>query len=132
MDSGETLGHFADWLGVPTRRLRELNNLSRSGQIRTGQKLKLDFARVSSESLVRKRLAYHDALEKAFLADYRVTGTVDHTIRSGESLWGLSYKLYSVPPWLIHRYNPRTEPGSVQPGMRFTIPLIEKIATSST
>jgi len=132
VDSGETLGHFADWLEVSTRQLRKLNNLSRARPLRIGQRLKLDFARVSSEVLIRKRLEYHDTLEKAFLADYRITGTLDHTVKRGDSLWSLSHGLYAVPSWLMHRYNPRAEPSRVELGTRITVPLIEKIIASSS
>lgn len=127
VDSGETLGHYADWLDLPIRRLRELNDLRRSRPIRVGQRLQLEFTRVSAEGLVAKRLAHHRALEKRFLARHRITGTRQHTVRAGDSLWALSRKTYDVPPWLIHRYNPDTDLSKLTPGMRFTVPLVERI-----
>ncbi|MCS6947428.1 MAG: transglycosylase SLT domain-containing protein, partial [Steroidobacteraceae bacterium] len=42
----ETLGHYADWLGLPTARLRELNPAQR-GPLRYGATLRLEFSRVS-------------------------------------------------------------------------------------
>src|SRR5690606_7646949 len=37
----ETLGHFADWLGVSSSRLRSLNRLSASAAVPQGRRLKL-------------------------------------------------------------------------------------------
>src|SRR5688572_8131574 len=42
----ETLGHYADWLEVPTQRLRDLNSLSFREAVVLGQTLTLEFARV--------------------------------------------------------------------------------------
>ena len=130
VDSGETLGHFADWLELPTRRLRELNGLSETRPIHMGQRLRLDFTRVSVQTLLERRLAHHASLERNYLAAYRITGTVDHTVSSGDNVWSLSRKRYSVPPWLVYRFNPETDLSRLRPGMRFIVPLVERISPS--
>ena len=123
--SGETLGHYADWLALPTNRLRVLNQLKRHRPLRMGQSLKLDFSKVSSDQLIERRVAYHQARHRDFFEQHRVTGTRNHTLKAGESLWLLSHKIYSVPPWLIQRYNPGTDMTHLQPGTQFKIPVIE-------
>ena len=128
--SGETLGHFADWLGVSTHRLRNINNLSRRRVIHAGQRLKLDFSNASPKEFVARRRTFHSQVETDFLSNFRVTGTFEHTLRSGENLWVLAHKIYSVPPWLLHRYNPKTNFRTLAPGSRLKIPLVEPQTTS--
>ena len=43
----ETIGHYADWLKLPTSRLRTLNKLAGSSTVQLGRRLKLDFSKVS-------------------------------------------------------------------------------------
>ena len=127
VDSGETLGHFADWLEISTQRLRALNDLPRGRSLQIGQRLKLDMGKVDADVLIRRRLAYHQTLERHFLSSYRVTGTVDHTVRDGDSFWAVSKRLHPIPTWLVYRYNPDTDLERLRPGMRFVIPTVEKI-----
>ena len=56
-----------------------------------------------------------------------MTGTVEHTLRSGDTLWVLSHKLYGVPTWLIHRYNPDLDFEKLTAGMKLSIPVVEKL-----
>ena len=128
--AGETLGHYADWLELPTQKLRRINSLPFSRPIHIGQRLKLDFSGVSRASFLERRVEYHRAIEEDFFASWRVTGTVDHTLRRGESLWALANQVYSVPTWLIHRFNPTADMSRLTPGMQFKIPVVERQASS--
>jgi membrane-bound lytic murein transglycosylase D len=127
VDDDETLGHFADWLEVSPQRLRNLNHLKGRQPIHVGQTLRLDFAHVSPEEFQQRRLEYHKGIEEDFFGSYRVTGTVEHSLRSGDTLWVLSHKLYGVPTWLIHRYNPDVDFTRLVPGVKLQIPLVEKL-----
>jgi membrane-bound lytic murein transglycosylase D len=128
VDDDETLGHFADWLEVSPQRLRNLNHLKGRQPIHVGQSLRLDFARVSPEEFQQRRLEYHKGIEEDFFGSYRVTGTVEHSLRSGDTLWVLSHKLYGVPTWLIHRYNPDVDFARLVPGVKLQIPVVEKLS----
>ena len=44
----ETLGHFADWSGVNSEALRALNKLHKKAMVTVGQKVKLDYSKVSA------------------------------------------------------------------------------------
>ena len=131
VDDDETLGHFADWLEVSPQRLRTLNKLKPNRPIHVGQKLKLDFARVSPDEFQERRLEYHKGIEEDFFGSFRVTGTVEHTLRSGDTLWVLSHKLYGVPTWLIHRYNPDLDFAKLTAGMKLSIPVVEKLGETA-
>lgn len=123
VDHRESLVLFARWLDVTPKRLRELNTL-RGSALRLGQRLKLDFSNVSAEEFERRRSAHHREVEVRFFASQAVTGTVDHTVKKGESMWHLANKIYKVPAWLLHRYNPQTRPGALRPGMQVKVPVL--------
>jgi membrane-bound lytic murein transglycosylase D len=127
VDDDETLGHFADWLEVSPQRLRNLNRLKPGRAIHVGQTLRLDFSRVTPEEFLERRLEYHKGIEEDFFGAFRVTGTVEHQLRQGDTLWVLSHKLYGVPTWLIHRYNPDVDFAKLVPGIKLQIPVVEKL-----
>jgi membrane-bound lytic murein transglycosylase D len=127
VDDDETLGHFADWLEVSPQRVRNLNHLKARQPIHVGQTLRLDFSKVSPEQFLERRLEYHKGIEEDFFGSYRVTGTIEHSLRAGDTLWVLSRKLYGVPTWLIHRYNPDVDFARLTPGTKLAIPVIEKL-----
>ncbi len=126
VDADETLGHFADWLALPTSRLRELNDMPRSRPLRLGQRLRVDFSKISPELFMRRRIEYHKSIEEDFFGSYKVAGTTDHILRRGDNLWELSHRVYSVPVWLIHRYNPEVDLVAAKPGQKILIPVVEK------
>ncbi|MEX2209027.1 MAG: LysM peptidoglycan-binding domain-containing protein [Myxococcota bacterium] len=128
VDADETLGHFAEWLEITPQRLRNLNKLKPRRQIRAGQTLRLDFSKVSPEEFQQRRLEYHKGIEEDFFGSYRVSSTLEHTLRPGETLWVLSHKKYAVPTWLIRRYNPDVDLGKLVPGVVLVIPIVEKAA----
>jgi membrane-bound lytic murein transglycosylase D len=130
VDSLETLGHFADWLEIPTQRLRKLNRLSSKRKLRMGQRLRLDFSRVSPEELLVRRTEYHKGIEEDFFGSYRISGTTEHTMKRGESLWILANRVYGVPIWLVHRYNPGVDLARLTTGVELQIPIVEPIVGS--
>jgi membrane-bound lytic murein transglycosylase D len=127
VDADETLGHFADWLGIRTQRLRDINGLSHGRPLHMGQRLELDFSRVNAGAFLRKRMEYHKGIEEDFLGSFRVTGSVEHKLRRGDSIWELSHKQYGVPAWLIRRYNAEADLTQLVPGHPLVIPVIEAL-----
>ena len=126
VDADETLGHFADWLEITPQRLRTLNKLKPRRAIQAGQPLRLDFSKVTPEVFQQRRLEYHKGIEEDFFGSFRVTTTLEHTLRPGETLWLLSHKKYAVPTWLIRRYNPDVDLVKLIPGTVLVIPIVEK------
>lgn len=124
---GETLGHLADWLGVKTQRLRDLNSLAFGDPVAVGKRIKLDFAATQPEVFRARRIAWHRELQDAFFVNYKVTSTTEHRVKSGESLWLLTYKRYKVPVWLLRQYNPELDFGAVRAGTRIIFPRIEPV-----
>ena len=67
VDHLETLGHFTDWLDLPSSALRRLNGLSSGRALRMGQRIELDFSKVSATRFLARRTAYHEKLKQACL-----------------------------------------------------------------
>ena len=126
VEAGETLGHYADWLELPTERLRRANAMRRRSDIVIGQRVRLDFSRVSRDEFEARRLRYHESIQAAFFADHRVAGTRSHVLRRGDTLWSLSRRNRAVPIWLLREYNPDVNLQDLQPGSRITIPRLER------
>jgi membrane-bound lytic murein transglycosylase D len=105
----ETLGHYADWLALPTSQLRALNGLRSDTALALGKRVRLDFGRVSREAFEQRRLAFHRSLHDDFFRSHRVAGTDDYVLERGDTLWVLSQRKLSVPVWLLHAYNPEVD-----------------------
>ena len=127
----ETLGHYAEWLDIPTQRLRDLNSLSFREAVVLGQTLSLDFARIDAPTFEQRRRAYHQQLQSDFFAAYQIQEIDSHTIKPGESLWILAARTYNVPVWLLRQYNPDLDLDRIQPGVVVKFPRLKAIAAQS-
>jgi membrane-bound lytic murein transglycosylase D len=122
----ETLGHFADWLEIPTSSLRHRNHLQFGSALPLGTKLRLDFSRISAKRFQERRVAHHRSLQSAFYGSYKIAGTEEYVLKQGDSLWKLSRGSRSIPVWLLREYNPDLDFESLRAGQRLTIPKIAK------
>jgi membrane-bound lytic murein transglycosylase D len=120
----ETLGHYADWLGIKTQRLRDINGLAFRTPVEVGQRIKLDLGRVNAESFENLRAAYHKEQQDTFFRDNRITGVTEHVVSRGESVWILALRKYDVPVWLFRQYNPELDLHNVQRGTRLNFPIL--------
>jgi membrane-bound lytic murein transglycosylase D len=124
VQANETLGHYADWLEIPTSRLRRLNGIRYGTPVGIGRSTKLDFSVASRETFEQRRLEYHHTLQEEFFDAYEVVGTDTHKLQKGDTLWDLAEKRYRVPVWLLRQYNPTLDFSALQAGTRLTVPLI--------
>ncbi len=125
IQEGEALVHFAAWSETDPAVLKSLNGLRSGARIRSGRTFKLDFSRITPEEFTVRRLDHHRALQERFFARYRIAGTNEHVVRSGESVWILAERRYKVPIWLLRQYNPDLDLAVVRPGTRVVIPQLE-------
>ena len=123
----ETLGHYGDWLEIKTQRLRDLNGLAFRTPLSVGQRIRLDLDTVDAKSFEERRVAYHRAQQDSFFREHVISGTVDHTIKTGESIWILALRKYNVPIWLFRQYNPGVDMHKVRPGTQVQIPLLTDV-----
>ncbi|HSG64736.1 MAG TPA: LysM domain-containing protein, partial [Gammaproteobacteria bacterium] len=126
----ETLGHYADWLGIRTQRLRDINRLPFGQAVVIGERLKLEFDAVDSATFEQRRVAYQQSTQEAFFRSYQITDTVEHVVRPGEALWVLALRRYRVPVWLVRQFNPDLNLDQVSPGTVVKFPALKPIATA--
>lgn len=120
----ETLGHYADWLGIRTQRLRDANGFAFRRQVGVGERLRLVFDDVDAAAFESRRIAYHRAEQDQYFRAHVITGITEHEVRRGESIWILSLREYGVPIWLFRQYNPDVDLHRVQPGTTIRFPVL--------
>jgi membrane-bound lytic murein transglycosylase D len=126
----ETLGHFADWLGIRTQRLRDINGLAFRTPVVVGERIKLEFKDIDVESFENRRVDYHRGEQDGFFREHIITGVAEHVIKRGESIWILSLRTYDVPVWLFRQYNPGLDLHKVQPGITVRFPVLVDVDLS--
>jgi membrane-bound lytic murein transglycosylase D len=121
----ETLGHYADWLGVSAAHLRELNRMKYGQAVLLGRKLQLDFERTPREQFEQRRREFHARVQSVFFEQRRILGTEVYIVRRGDSLWSITQKYAGVPVWLLQQYNPDLELGAMRAGLQLVVPRLE-------
>lgn len=129
VQAAETLGHYADWLGLRAAQLRELNNMRYGTPVVIGRRFRLDLSQVNGETFEQRRRDYHQRLQEDFFAANRIVGTEVHVVRRGESLWTIAQKYQNLPIWLLRQYNPDVDFGDVRPRTELVMPRIESSVT---
>jgi membrane-bound lytic murein transglycosylase D len=130
VQAAETLGHYADWLGIRASRLRELNHMRFGTPVVIGQRLKIDTSVIDKDQFEQRRRNYHQRLQEDFFSANRIVGTEVHVVRRGESLWTIAQKYPGVPIWLLRQYNPDVNFDDVRPRAQLVMPLIESAASA--
>jgi membrane-bound lytic murein transglycosylase D len=129
--AAETIGHYAEWLGVSAARLRTLNHLGSGRSLLVGQKLRLDFSRAKLEQFEQRRRDYHARLQSDFFDAHRIEGTEIYVARRGDSLWTVTQRYPRLPAWLLEEYNPDTDFGELRPGTQLVVPQVEDVAAAN-
>jgi membrane-bound lytic murein transglycosylase D len=124
----ETLGHYAEWLEIPTRELRRLNGFRYGRPLRINEPVRIPLGRVSREQFEERRYEYHKELVEDFFASYRIEGVQTYRIQKGDNIWQLSQEKFAVPLWLIKLFNTDVDLGALKPSQQLTIPVVEKNA----
>lgn len=125
VEPDETLGHFAEWLKVPTYKLRRVNRMSYGVPIQIGQSLLLTFESVTPEQFHTRRVEYHKGIEEDFYRNFRIEGENLYTVRRGDNIWLICNRNVGMPHWLLKKYNPNKNFGKLVAGEDIVIPLVE-------
>jgi membrane-bound lytic murein transglycosylase D len=125
----ETLGHYSDWLSVSTQHVRELNRFTFRRPVLIGQRIKLDFRKVSREAFEARRRDYHRQLQAAYFAAHRIVGTQIYIARPGDSLWTLTQRAAQMPMWLVQQYNPDVDLADLHAGTQIVMPRVEEVGS---
>ena len=106
IQAAETLGHYAEWLGIRARDLRRLNKMKYGKHVVVGKHLKLSFKKVTPQEFEAQRLQYHKTLQEEFFEQNQIIGVDKYRLNRGDSVWRLTRKTYKIPFWLLRQYNP--------------------------
>ena len=120
----ETLGHYADWLSIPTRQIRALNHLAFGRPISVGQAIKIPLDSAATEAFEEKRYEFHQEILEDFFGSFFVAGSDTYEIKAGDTLWDLCLNTLEIPLWLLEKYNPGMELHTLKPGEKVHYPLI--------
>ena len=129
--AAETLGHYADWLGVRASDLRRINHMRFGQPVIVGHRIRLDFRRVPAGEFEARRRDYHQGLEASYFAAHRILGTEQYVAQRGDSLWTLTQRFSQLPLWLLREYNPDTDFTDLHPGTQLVVPRIEDVSAGS-
>ena len=122
--AAETVGHYADWLGVSAISLRQLNSLRGRRAMLVGMPFRLNFSRVTRVQFEQRRRDYHKRLQTEYFAAHRIVGTEAYVARRGDSLWSVTQR-GALPVWLLQQYNPDINFAALRPGTQILVPRVE-------
>lgn len=123
----ETIGHYADWLSVPTSRIRKLNEMGRNSDIRLNKKLIIPIVNTDAlERFAAARLEYHMAIEEDFYSQYKVTEIKQRELAKGDNLWSICNQDpdNQIPLWLFKKVNAQLDLSKLLPGTVVSVPVI--------
>jgi len=120
----ETLGHYADWLGIATQNIRKLNRLPFGRAISIGQSIKIPLPQTGSAGFEEQRYEFHQEILEDFFDSFFVASTRDYAIKSGDTIWKICINELELPLWLLKKYNPAMDFNTLQPGQVLVYPLI--------
>jgi len=127
IQASETLGHYADWLGIRASDIRRLNSLAFRDQVIIGRRLSLDFSRVNIAEFELKRREFHSKLQQEFFSNYRIQGVEQYKVRRNDNVGTIARNRYSTPLWLLRQYNPALDFNRIQINQEIIFPLLEEV-----
>ena len=122
----ETLGRYAEWLGVRAQELRQLNGLKNGQELQIDREFAIPLAGVSRERFEELRYEYHREIEEDFFGAYQVQGVRRYRVKRGDSIWRLCQVEFELPLWLVKKYNADLDLSGLKPGSEIVVPVVEK------
>ncbi|MFM1896015.1 MAG: hypothetical protein RLZZ385_1089 [Pseudomonadota bacterium] len=127
IQASETLGHYADWLGIQSWDIRRLNNMTYAEPVIIGKRLKLSFKDVSADQFEARRREFHLQQQQSFFASYRIQDVEHYKVKANDNLGSIARQRYQTPIWLLRQYNPDLDFARVQIGQEVVFPLLEAV-----
>jgi len=126
VEAEETLGHYAEWLRVPTHQIRRLNGFPYGKLLRLNQRVTLPLVKVSKKEFEEARLEYHQEIQEDFSSVYNIESVKMYQVKNGDNIWTLCNDVFSIPLWLMKKYNPDVDFYSLRQSQTVAIPVLEK------
>jgi membrane-bound lytic murein transglycosylase D len=127
VEAEETLGHYANWLGVPTQEIRTLNKFQYGTSISIDQKIRISMRKKTVTEFEELRYEFHKEIEEDFFESFSIQGLDTHEVKNGDNIWNLSLNELEIPFWLIKKYNPQINFNSLKLSQKIKYPIINKL-----
>jgi membrane-bound lytic murein transglycosylase D len=123
----ETLGHYAEWLEIPTRIIRRLNHLPYGRTLRLHQKIKIPLDKISKAQFEEMRFEYHKKIQEDFFSFYEIEAFQIYRLKKGDNIWTLCNDTFDLPVWLIKKYNPDVDFNDLRWSQQILVPMVKEI-----
>ena len=127
VEAEETLGHYADWLQIPTQKIRALNKLKYGMPISIDQTIKLPLGKKNVRKFEEQRYDFHKEIEEDFFESFSISEVAVYTVKNGDTIWSLCLNELEIPFWLLRKYNPTMRFTSLYPLEKIKYPLVNPI-----
>jgi membrane-bound lytic murein transglycosylase D len=128
----ETLGHYAEWLEIPTRIIRRLNHLPYGRTLRLHQKIKIPLDKISKAQFEEMRFEYHKKIQEDFFNFYEIEAFQIYRLKKGDNIWTLCNDTFDLPVWLIKKYNPDVDFNDLRWSQKIVVPVVKEITETGT
>ncbi len=127
----ETLGHFAEWLEIPTKIIRRLNRFPYSRTLQLHMKVKIPLDKISKEQFEETRFEYHKKIQEDFFSFYEIETVQLYQAQKGDNIWTLCNDTFEMPVWLLKKYNPNVDFDDLRWSQKVVIPVIKEITRNT-
>ncbi len=123
---GETLGHYAEWLDIPTFKVRRINSFSYKRSIHAGQEIIIPLHGITKEVFEEKRYEYHKEIIENFFAAWKLDTIIIYRVQKGDNIWALCNERFDIPLWLIKQYNADVDLHGLRVAQELHIPVLSE------
>jgi len=127
VETEETLGHYADWLQIPTQKIRALNSLKYGKHISIDQKIKIPMSKKRVQEFEEQRYEFHKEIEEDFFESFSIQGVDIYEVKNGDNIWDICFNELEIPFWLLKKYNLGMNFNSLQPMQKIKYPIVTKL-----
>jgi membrane-bound lytic murein transglycosylase D len=128
----ETLGHFAEWLEIPTKNIRRLNRFPYSKTLPLHMNVKIPLDKISKEQFEETRFEYHKKIQEDFFSFYEIESEQLYQLKKGDNVWTICNDIFEMPVWLLKLYNPKVDFNDLRWSQKLIIPVIKEITHDAT
>lgn len=122
---GETLAHFARWAELPVEDLALSSSLELDAVHPVGTEVRIAVTPEERGEIERRREAHRVRRVEGFLAGRGGSDGIGfHTVRTGETAWGIAKSHHGIPVWVLEAYNPSVDLDALRPGQELRLPLL--------
>jgi membrane-bound lytic murein transglycosylase D len=122
----ETLGHFAEWLEIPTKNIRRLNRFPYSQTLPLHMNVKIPLDKISKEQFEETRFEYHKKIQEDFFNFYEIESEQLYQLKKGDNVWTICNDIFEMPVWLLKLYNPKVDFNDLRLSQKLVIPMIKE------